>query len=80
MSFFLRLPPYEILLMKHDVRDDVMRFFKNGQYAANKNDTEAELYSILDELLDNEQDFRAPDGYFHFKLCYPGNSKESLGR
>ena len=37
---------------------------------SNPSDENAALFSILNTV----QDYKKPDGTYHFKLCYPGNS------
>ncbi|XP_059081779.1 uncharacterized protein LOC131879461 [Tigriopus californicus] len=55
----------ELLVFRQDSSDGI--FWPHEVVALNKNDPTAKRYSMLDEI----DDFRANDGHFHFKMCYP---------
>lgn len=61
-----KIASVELLVFRQDSKDGI--FWPSDLVALNKDNPTAPRYSILDEL----DDFRATDGHFHFKMCYPG--------
>ena len=44
-------------------------------FGYNKDDPTSNLFSRLDDFENDPEKFRAQDGAFHFKLCYPSKQK-----
>ncbi|TRY67258.1 hypothetical protein TCAL_03073, partial [Tigriopus californicus] len=67
-------PNPEVLIFRLDSSDGT--FWPRDVVSLNKDHPAANKYSILDEM----NEYRANDGHFHFKLCYPGLTNNSCYR